>query len=323
MKRIKKSALQSVVVAAHNKFRGETSGENASYIPYLASVPSTLFGISIALPTGEVVEVGDTEYRFGIESISKVHTAILALEQSGAAAVLEQIGADATGLPFNSIMAILLENDSPSTPLVNAGAIAACSMVTPTGDSAGKWNAIAGNMSALSGSPLELIDELYQSETATNFNNRSIAWLLKNYDKIYDDPDLALDLYTRQCSMGVTVHQLAVAGATIGGGGRNPVTGKQVFNASLAPKIISMIATVGFYQNTGRWLYQSGVPAKTGVGGGVLGVVPSAASSGFGIAAFSPPLDRAGNSVRAQKSIGYIAERLEINLFNGEELVFE
>lgn len=323
MKRIKKSALQAVVTQAHNKFRGETSGANASYIPYLAGVPSSLFGISIVLPTGEAIEVGDTDYRFGIESISKVHTAILALEQSGADAVLQKIGADATGLPFNSIMAILLENDSPSTPLVNAGAIAACSMITPTGDSAAKWKAIADNMTALSGSPLVLIDELYRSETATNFNNRSIAWLLKNYDKIYDDPDLALDLYTRQCSMGVTVHQLAVAGATIAGGGKNPVTGTQAFAPSLAPKIISLMATVGFYQNTGRWLYQSGVPAKTGVGGGVLGVVPSATSAGFGIAAFSPPLDVAGNSVRAQKTIGYIAERLEINLFNSQEIVFE
>ena len=322
MKTISKSTLQTLVVKAHNLYKGETGGANASYIPYLANIPSTLFGISIVLPTGEAVEAGDTDYRFGIESISKVHTAILALQQSGADAVLDKIGADATGLPFNSIMAILLENDSPSTPLVNAGAIAACSMVLPAGNSDAKWKAITDNMAALSGSPLVLIDELYQSETATNFNNRSIAWLLKNYDKIYDDPDLSLDLYTRQCSMGVTARQLAAAGATIAGGGKNPVTGTQAFDAALAPKIMALIAAVGFYQNTGRWLYQSGVPAKTGVGGGVLGVVPSAASAGFGIAAFSPPLDSAGNSVRAQKAIGYIAQELGVNLFNGEEINF-
>lgn len=323
MKRISKSRLQAVVAEAHNKFRGETSGANASYIPYLAGVPSSLFGISVVLPTGEAIEAGHTDYRFGIESISKVHTAVLAMQQNGAEAMLEQIGADATGLPFNSIMAILLENDSPSTPLVNAGAIAACSMVLPAGDSAAKWKAISDHMAALSGSPLVLIDELYQSETATNFNNRSIAWLLKNYDKIYDDPDLSLDLYTRQCSMGVTVRQLATAGATLVCGGKNPATGVQVFDSSLSPKIVSLIAAVGFYQNTGRWLYQSGVPAKTGVGGGVMGVVPSATCQGFGIAAFSPPLDDAGNSVRAQKGIGYIAQELGINVFNGEEIVFE
>lgn len=322
MKTIKKSDLTALVAEAHDKFKAEKGGANADYIPYLAGIDPNLFGVAVALPTGEVIEAGDTDYAFGVESISKVHTAILALEQNGSQAVLDKIGADATGLPFNSIMAILLENDSPSTPLVNAGAIAACSMVTPVGDAKAKWQAIEHNMAELSGSPLVLIDELYKSESETNFNNRAIAWLLKNYDKIYDDPDLSLDLYTRQCSMGVTVRQLAIAGATIAGGGVNPVTHRRVFDASLAPQIVSLIATVGFYQNTGQWLYQSGVPAKTGVGGGVLGVVPSAATRGFGIAAFSPPLDSAGNSVRAQMAIKYIANKLSVNVFNGEQIEF-
>lgn len=322
MKIIKKSDLRSLVAEAHTKFKPLTDGANADYIPYLAHVDSSLFGIAVALPTGEVIEAGQTDFQFGIESISKVHTAILAMEQNGAQAILDQIGADATGLPFNSIMAILLENDSPSTPLVNAGAIAACSMIHPVGDSVAKWQAIEHNMAELCGSPLTLIDELYKSETATNFNNRSIAWLLRNYDKIYDDPDLSLDLYTRQCSMGVTARQLAIAGATIAGGGVNPVTGRRVFAAANAPKIISLIAAVGFYQNTGKWLFQSGVPAKTGVGGGVLGVMPSITTRGFGIAAFSPPLDTAGNSVRAQKAIEFIANKLKINIFDGESIEF-
>lgn len=144
------------------------------------------------------------------------------------------------GLPFNSIMAILLEKDHPSTPLVNAGAISADSMVKPIGDPNSKWAAIADNMADLCGSELILQDELYKSESATNFNNRSIAWLLKNYNRIYDDPDMSLDLYTRHCSMGVTTKQLAIAGCTIANKGKNPVTGKQVFDESLMPHIISL-----------------------------------------------------------------------------------
>ncbi|BEI55203.1 glutaminase A [Butyricimonas faecihominis] len=245
-----------------------------------------------------------------------MYTAILVLRQYGAQAVLDKIGADATGLPFNSIMAILLENDHPSTPLVNAGAISADSMVKPVGNSEAKWKAITDNMRELSGSDLKLLDELYKSESETNFNNRSIAWLLKNFNRIYDDPDMSLDLYTRQCSMGVTAKQLSIAACTIANNGLNPVTKQQVFDPSLSPKITSLIATVGFYEHTGDWLYTSGVPAKSGVGGGVLGVVPGL----FGIAAFAPPLDEAGNSVKAQAAIKYIAQKLNVNVFGGDHV---
>lgn len=315
-KTIKLTDIQSVVAEAHSRIKDMKGGKNADYIPFLAKINPNLFGITICLPSGEVIEVGDTNYIFGIESISKVHTAILALQQYGADEVLKKIGADATGLPFNSIMAILLEKDHPSTPLVNAGAISADSMVKPIGDSNSKWGVIADNMADLCGSELVLQDELYKSESATNFNNRSIAWLLKNYNRIYDDPMMSLDLYTRQCSMGVTTKQLAIAGCTIANGGKNPVTGKQVFDACLSPKITSMIASVGFYEHTGDWLYTSGIPAKTGVGGGVMGVFPGV----FGIAAFAPPLDAAGNSVKAQAAIKYITQKLDLNVFAGESI---
>lgn len=308
--------LKKLVNEAYANVKDLKGGKNANYIPFLDKIDSKLFGISLCLPTGEVIEAGDTEYVFGIESVSKVYTAILVLRLYGAEALLQKIGADATGLPFNSIMAILLENDHPSTPLVNAGAIAADSMVKPIGDSNAKWKAITDNMKELSGSELKLLDELYKSETATNFNNRSIAWLLKNFNRIYDDPDISLDLYTRQCSMGVTAKQLSIAACTIANGGYNPVTRQQVFDKTLSPKITSLIATVGFYEHTGDWLYSSGVPAKSGVGGGVLGVVPGM----FGIAAFAPPLDLAGNSVKAQAAIKYIAQKLNVNVFGGDHL---
>ena len=307
MQKFDTKQLNDVVNEAYEKIKGDDGGNNADYIPFLAKVPSKLFGISVCLPDGEIVEAGDTDYVFGIESVSKVPTAILAMQQYGADTILQKIGADATGLPFNSIMAILLENDHPSTPLVNAGAITACSMVKPVG----KWKSITDFLAGLCGSPLVLQDELYKSESATNFNNRSIAWLLKNYNRIYDDPDMSLDIYTRQCSMGVTARQLSICGGTIANRGVNPVTKKKVFDAELTSKIVAMIASVGFYEHTGDWIFTSGIPAKTGVGGGIVGVLPGV----MGIAAFSPKLDGSGNSVRAQNAIKYITNKLGLNLF--------
>ena len=311
IQKIDKQTVRAAVEAAYDRCKEEQGGKNADYIPYLAGVPSTLFGIAACLPDGDVVAVGDTDYVFGIESVSKVPTAILAMNQYGAKEILDRIGADATGLPFNSIMALLLEKEHPSTPLVNAGAISACSMIRPTGDADGKWRAIVSFVADLTGSEVEVIDELYRSETATNFNNKSIAWLLKNYARIYDDPELSLDLYTRQCSLGITAKQLAVMAATIASGGVNPLTRKEVFKPGLAPKITSMMATVGFYEHTGDWLFTTGLPAKTGVGGGIMGVVPGV----MGLAAFAPPLDEAGNSVKAQRALAYIAGRLNLGVF--------
>ena len=305
-KKISISQIKDAAQEAFDLYKTNTDGKNADYIPYLANINKNLFGISICLLNGQTIQLGDTEYKFGIESVSKVHTAILVLRQYGAQQLLEKIGADATGLPFNSIFAILLENDHPSTPLVNAGAIAACSMVKPIADPENKWKAIVDNM----------IDELYKSESETNFNNRSITWLLKNYNRIYDDPTMSLDLYTRQCSLGITATQLSICGATIANNGTNPVTRKQIFDTALSPKITSLIATVGFYEHTGDWLYTSGIPAKTGVGGGVMGTLPGL----FGIAAFAPPIDNAGNSVKAQLAIKHIMNKLGLSVFSGDQV---
>ncbi len=247
--------IKDAAQEAYNLYKDNTDGKNADYIPYLANIDPKLFGISICLMNGEIIQLGDSQYRFGIESVS-------------------------------------------------------------IGNSDGKWKAIVDNMTELCGSAPQLIDELYKSESATNFNNRSIAWLLKNYNRIYDDPDMSLDLYTRQCSMGITAEQLSICGATIANEGLNPNTNKQVFDKALAPKITSMIATVGFYQHTGDWLYTSGIPAKTGVGGGVMGVMPGV----MGISAFAPPLDDAGNSVKAQLAIKYIMNKLGMNVFNGHRI---
>ncbi len=318
-RRVTREKLQAVIQEAHSLYKDEKGGKNADYIPYLSGVDSNLFAIAVCLPGGEIIEAGDSGFRFGIESISKVATALLVLKDYGANTIMDMIGADATGMPFNSIMAILLENDHPSTPLVNAGAIAAVSMVRPVGDKREKWASIHKNINDLCASNLPIIDELYKSESVTNHNNRAIAWLLKSYNRIYDEPDLSLDLYTRQCSLGVTTSELAVFAGTIAGGGINPITRKEIFPARLCEKIISMIASVGFYEKTGNWMFQTGIPAKTGVGGGIMGIIPGT----LGIAAFSPPIDTAGNSVRAQKAITHIAKELGLNTYSADKVIIE
>ncbi len=306
--------LKAVAQRAYDKFKNLDEGKNADYIPYLRDVDSSLFGIAICTTSGHLVEVGDSSRGFGVESISKVFTALLTMEQWGADKLLEMIGADATGMPFNSIMAILLENDHPSTPLVNAGAIAACSAVKPQGEDDGKWQAIKSFIEAMAGSKVELIDELYKSESQTNYNNHAIAWLLRNYDRIYDDVELSLDIYTRQCSLAVTTQQLAIAAATIAFSGCNPISGEQIFKPNLASNITALMASVGFYETTGDWMYRTGLPAKSGVGGGIMGVVPGV----MGIAAFSPRLDSTGNSVRAQRALQYIASELNLNIYSAD-----
>ena len=313
---ITRQEIAEAAEGAYTMARVDNGGHNAHYIPYLANVPSDLFALTVTLPDGEVFSFGDDAYVFGIESVSKVASAILAMKQWSPEMVLRKIGADATGLPFSSIFSILLENDHPSTPLVNAGAISTCSMVKPLGNPVGKWKAIVDNMVSLFGSEPQLIDELYRSESDTNYNNRSMTWLLKKHDRLYDDPMMSLDLYTRQCSLGVTCRQLSAMAATIANGGINPLTGERSFPEEISPKIVSMMASVGFYQHTGDWMFSSGLPAKTGVGGGIVGGLPGL----LGIAAFSPRLDQAGNSVRAQAAIKQFMQTLGLGIYNSTQV---
>ena len=315
-KKVTLAQLKEVVQEAYDQVKTNTGGKNADYIPYLANVNKDLFGISVCLLNGQTIHVGDTDYRFGIESVSKVHTAILALRQYGAKEILDKIGADATGLPFNSIIAILLENDHPSTPLVNAGAISACSMVKPIGDSAKKWDAIVENVTDLCGSAPQLIDELYKSESDTNFNNRSIAWLLKNYNRIYDDPDMALDLYTRQCSLGITAQQLGIAAGTIANNGVNPVTKQTVFEASLATenyvddfdrRLLRAFRRLDVHRrHTGQKRCRRWCNGRIARCHGSIGLRSS-------------PRE-AGNSVKAQSAIKFIMNKLGLGVFNGDNV---
>ena len=302
--------LQRVVEEAVAKFKDEHGGKNADYIPYLASVPSHLFGVAVATADGKVYAAGDVTYGFAIESISKPFTAALVMQESGSAAIAEKIGVEPTGLPFNSVTAVEQLKNRSVNPLVNAGAMAAVSLVKGT-NAGEKWTKLLDYYGRFAGEKLPLNEEVYQSEAATNQHNRGIAELLASYHRLYADPLETCDIYTKQCSVNVTVRQLAMMGATLANGGVNPATQERCLDAPHVPKLLAVMMIAGFYDEAGRWAWETGVPAKTGVGGGILAVVPGR----FAIVAFSPPLDESGNSVRGAKAIEYIIEQLGVNLF--------
>lgn len=301
---------QTLVNTVHEKYRAEPGGANADYIPFLANIPSDLSALAIVTNKGEIFQAGDSDYRFAIESISKMCTLVQALEDFGAETVREKIGAEATGLPFNSVMALELHGGKPLSPLVNAGAIATASLIKANSVEE-RWQRILGIQQKLGSSQIALSDELNQSEQDTNFHNRAIAWLLYSAGYCYSDPMEAVDVYTRQCSTLLTVVELATMGATLANGGVNPVTKERVMAAENTAHVMADMAMEGMYDTAGDWLYNVGLPAKSGVGGGIVSVVPGV----MGIAAFSPPLDPIGNSVRGQKMVAEVAKTLGHNMF--------
>ena len=302
--------LQALVNEAHAKFKDLKEGKNADYIPILAKVPSELFGLAIVTADGQVVTAGDVDYTFSIQSVSKPFTMALVMEEQGKDAIYEKIGVEPTGMPFNSIIAIELNPKRSINPLVNAGAIATVSMLK-AGSPEERWQKILDGFSAYAGEPLKLMDEVYVSEAKTNYRNRAIANLLYAYDRLYCDPMEATDVYTKQCSIGITARQLAFMGATLANGGVNPKTGRRVLRADYVDEVLAVMLMAGFYDESGEWAYETGLTAKTSVGGGIVAVVQGK----MAIVGFSPRLNTAGNSVRAMRAIRYIAEKLKDNIF--------
>ena len=302
--------LQRLVNEAHARFKNDTSGKNADYIPYLASVPSNLFGVVIATADGNIFSAGDINYAFSIQSCSKVFTLCQVMQESGEETVFKKVGVEPTGLPFNSVVALGLHNNKAINPMVNCGAMASVSLVKASSAS-DRWNKILEYQSKFAGEPLKLIDEVYQSEAATNWRNRGMAHVLYNNENLFCDPLEACDVYTKQCSIGVTAKQLAVMGATLANGGVNPVTKERCMESKQVPRALAVMMMAGFYDESGAWAYHAGLPAKTGVGGGIFAVVPGRMC----IVGFAPPLNDAGNSVRATKAIDYIVDQLDLNIF--------
>jgi glutaminase len=306
-------AIRKALRDAHGRFASVNDGDNASYIPYLAKVPPSLFGLAVTTVDGQVFEVGDTRYEFAIESISKAFTLALVMEQVGPDEVRAKIGADPTGMPFNSVQAIELHGGKPLTPLVNAGAMATVSLLK-AGSADERWQQLLAMYSRLAGRQLSLNREVYESEAATNFHNRGIAWLLYSYGTMYSDPMEACDVYTKQCSVGVTAADLATMGGTLAAGGINPVIKARVVSEANVPHILAEMTMEGLYESSGDWAYQVGLPGKSGVGGGLVAVAPGV----LAISAFSPPLDSVGNSVRGQQAIAYVASKLNLNVYVGQ-----
>jgi glutaminase len=303
--------FQRLADAAYARYKDLKDGQNADYIPILTETPSELFGVVIATRDGKVYTAGDVDYKFSIQSVSKPFTAALIMKQQGPQVLRDKIGVEPTGLPFNSRLAIELYPKQRSVnPLVNAGAIAAVSLVQATSE-ADRWNQILQNISDFAGTPLTVLEKVYESEYTTAFGNRAIANLLYNYERLYSEPEEAMRVYTRQCSIGVSARDLAIMGATLANGGVNPLTKKPVMPAEHVPELLAVMATAGFYDESGEWMYTAGLPAKTGVGGGIVAVVPGR----FAIAAFSPRLNAAGNSVRALNAIRDIAGELGVGVF--------
>jgi glutaminase len=307
----RKEQVQAIVQEAYTKFKGDTRGKNADYIPELGRVDSKLFGIAIVTTDNQVVTVGDIKTAFSIQSIAKVFSVALAMEEQGPTKVFEKIGSEPTGRPFNSPSAVVDMPTHTGNPLVNAGAIATVSLISGKTPQE-KWNKILNFYGRVAGEKLTLIDAVYKSEAATNTGNKALSYLLAKYERIYADPFETVDVYTKECSVGVTAIQLARMGATLANHGQNPATGEQVIKRENVPEILSIMMMAGLYDGSGGWAYHVGLPAKSGVGGGIVAVVPGKGA----IAVFSPPLDEAGNSVKAQEVIEYVANRLDYNLFS-------
>jgi glutaminase len=307
----RRELVEAVVKEAYGKFKNDTNGKNADYIPYLAQVDSKLFGIAVVTTDNQVFTLGDVNYSFSIQSISKVFTLALAMEDLGPDKVFEKVGSEPTGRPFNSPLAVVDMPTHTGNPLVNAGAIATTSLISGR-NADDKWNKILNFYSKAAGEQLVLIDEVYKSEAATNTGNKALSMLLAKYDRIYADPFQSVDIYTKQCSVGVNAAQLARMGATLANNGVNPLTGEQVIKREDIPHILSTMTMAGLYDGSGGWAWHVGLPAKSGVGGGIVAVVPGKGA----IAVFAPPLDDAGNSVKAQEVIEYIADKLSYNLYS-------
>ena len=302
--------VKTLVAEAYDRYKSNSEGVNSQVYPALERVPSTLFGICVVATNGSTYSAGDAEYEFAIMSVSKPFVFALVCQSLGPSQARDKLGVNSTGLPFNSLAAIERNPDGKTNPMVNAGAIATTSLVPGTSTEA-RWRFIHDGLSRFAGRTLPLNDEVYASATQTNDRNQSMARLLRSYGRIDLDPSEATDLYTKQCSLSVSSKDLAVMGATLADGGVNPLTKQRVVDVASCRYALAVMATAGLYETSGDWLYDIGLPGKSGIGGGIVAVSPGKGALGT----FAPPLDAAGNSVKGQLVAKFLAERLGMDLF--------
>ena len=299
--------MQAWVDEAYERYRSNTDGEVSRVYPALAVVPPELFGICVVGTSGRAYSAGDADREFTIMSVSKPFVFALVCERLGADELRDRVGVNGTGLPFNSLEAVERSADGRTNPMVNAGAIATTSL-------APGWDFLRDGLSRFAGRELAFDDDVYASAMATNARNQRIARLLESSGRVYRDPAEAVDLYTRQCSLRVSARDLAVMGATLADGGVNPVTGERVIDASVCHYTLAVMLTAGLYEMSGDWLYDIGLPAKSGIGGGIVTVSPGKG----GMGTFAPPLDAAGNSVKGSRVARFLSARLGMDLLISE-----
>ncbi len=301
--------LQRFLTSCYQEFRGDDSGAVADYIPELKKADPAHFGIALVTIDGHVYEIGDSAVPFTIQSVSKAFVFALALEMVGEERVAATIGVEPSGEAFNSIR--LTNDNRPFNPMVNAGAIA-CSGLIHQVDGAGAFDRILAKLSQFAGRELAVDDAVHASEVTTGNRNRAIAWLLRNYSVVLGDVDAVLDTYFRQCAVLVTARDLAVMAATLANRGINPVTGIQVITPHVVASTLSVMTSSGMYDYAGEWIYRVGIPAKSGVGGGIVAALPSQ----LGLGTFSPCLDSHGNSVRGLKVCEALSARFDLHMLN-------
>jgi len=302
--------IRVLVDDAFERFRLNREGEVSQVYPALARVPRDLFGISLVTVNGQICDAGDAEHEFTIMSVSKPFVFALVCAALGAERVRDRIGVNATGCPFNSLEAIERSADGRTNPMVNSGAIATTSLV-PGGTSEARWRFIHEGLSGFAGRTLAVNDEVYASASETNFRNQAIADLLQSLRRLDISPADAVDLYTRQCALNVSARDLAVMGATLADGGVNPITKERVVDAATCHYTLVVMSIAGLYETSGAWLYDVGLPGKSGIGGGIVTASPGKG----GLGTFAPPLDAAGNSVKGEQVARYLSGQLGLDLF--------
>ena len=302
--------VATLVAKAHHRFKSNPEGKNSAAYPALERVPRNLFGVCLLDAGGNVYAAGDAEYEFTIMSVSKPFVFALVCQELGVEETRQKIGANATGLAFNSLAGIERNHDGRTNPMVNSGAIATTSLA-PGQTLAAKWNFVHQGLSRFAGRRLALDDEVYLSASATNYRNHAIARLLQSYGRIYIDPLQAVDLYNKQCTLNVSARDLAVMGTVLASGGVNPITGKRVIDNAVCHSTLAVMATAGLYETSGDWLFDTGLPGKSGISGGIVSVSPGKG----GLGTFAPPLDNAGNSVKGQLVAKFLSQQLGMDLF--------
>jgi glutaminase len=302
--------VQALIDRLHAEYAGLNDGEVATYIPELAKANPDEFGVSVVTTDGRVFEAGNCDRLFTIQSISKPLTFGIALEELGPETVSQHVGVEPSGDAFNSIE-LQSGTNRPHNPMINSGAIAITAMLHARHGHA-TIDHLLDRLSALAGRPLSIDAAVYASERRTGHRNRAIAHLLMNFDVLRSDADAVLDVYFQQCAIQVTCRDLATMAATLANMGRNPVTGKSAYDISSVKDILSIMFTCGMYDYSGQWAYRVGVPAKSGVGGGIIAVV----NRQLGIGTYSPRLDAFGNSRRGVEVCAELAARLGLHVFD-------